>query len=302
MTEEPIESFIAQSPLPRSSGFFQAKDGTRLFYQTIGQGQPLILAYGLLCTQEHWRHQVAYFAKHYRVVLFDYRGHHRSAIPANDRCLTLDWCAEDLIGLLDHLGIERAVCFGHSLGVPIVARAMLLASERISAAVFVCGSVSNPFERMLFTDRLDRVFEVSSLLYEYAPGLLAQAWKKLTGRNPLSFFLTSQLGFNPSTAQERDIASYLESVSRGSFSVFHALLGDLRRTDLRPRLPELRSPVLVIAGEDDCITPMPLQEEIVRLLPQGELERIEGGSHNAHTDFPVLVNSHIEKFLKRMNY
>ena len=77
---------------------------------------------------------------------------------------------------------------------------------------------------------------------------------------------------------------------------------DYRNVDRMPLLKDVQMPTLVIAGDEDCITPIPVQMAITRLLPKGELERIQGGSHNAHMDFPELVNDLIRAFLERVGY
>ncbi|NDD05341.1 MAG: alpha/beta hydrolase, partial [Proteobacteria bacterium] len=100
-----------------SQGLFKASDGTSLFFEVQGEGKPLVFCYGLTCRRDHWRHQIAYFAKNYQIITFDYRGHHNSSRPLNDQHLTLDWCANDLVDLFNHLRIQEAVVLGHSLGV-----------------------------------------------------------------------------------------------------------------------------------------------------------------------------------------
>ena len=97
-------------------GFFQARDGTSIYYSVQGTGPTLVLCYGLVCRMGHWHNQLDHFRDKYQIVMFDYRGHHRSAVPENDQHMTLQWSAWDLMDLLTHLKIEKAVCLGHSLG------------------------------------------------------------------------------------------------------------------------------------------------------------------------------------------
>src|SRR5262245_22063647 len=108
---------------PGARGLFPARDGTSLYYEVSGEGRPLVFCYGLLCRRDHWRHQLQHFRKRYRIVTFDYRGHNASGTPANDRHMTLEWCARDVEDLMNYLGLEEAVCLGHSLGVPVLTHA-----------------------------------------------------------------------------------------------------------------------------------------------------------------------------------
>jgi 3-oxoadipate enol-lactonase len=87
-------------------------DGVELFYESLGEGTPLILQ-----AHDHspWLFfQAPYFAQFYRVITFDRRGTGRSASPPGPWCMA-DF-ARDLRALLDALGIERAIIGGSSLG------------------------------------------------------------------------------------------------------------------------------------------------------------------------------------------
>ncbi len=283
-------------------GLFQSRDGTSIYYEVSGTGRPLLFCYGLLCRRDHWRRQLPHFAPNYQTILFDYRGHQRSAMPKNDRNLTLEWCARDIQDLMNFLGVEEVACLGHSVGVPILSHLALMEPERVKANVFVCGSVHNPFQQMLFTDKLDPIFEWAARLNETSPAMGDFFWRRFTGRHLFAEWMASQLGFNPDVARSEDVQSYLQGVRETPANVFFRLMRDYRGVDRRPLLEKSRIPTLVVAGDEDCITPIPVQEAIARLLPCGELERIPGGSHNAHMDFPELVNERIESFLRRAGY
>src|SRR5262249_23721217 len=142
-----------------------------------------------------------------------------------------------------------------------------LEPSRVKANVFICGSLNNPFAQMLFTDRLDFVARCGSWVHEWFPELFEEGYRIATKVNPVSLFLTSQLGFNPQRARADDVISYMEGVAQTDPLVFRSLLDDYRRQDGKRIAQAIRVPTLVIAGEDDCITPLPAQEEIVRAIP-----------------------------------
>ncbi|NBX93588.1 MAG: alpha/beta hydrolase [Proteobacteria bacterium] len=285
-----------------SQGLFKASDGTSLFFEVQGEGKPLVFCYGLTCRRDHWRHQIAYFAKNYQIITFDYRGHHNSSRPLNDQHLTLDWCANDLVDLFNHLRIQEAVVLGHSLGVSILSKFVPKLQERIKAAVFICGSVTNPFENMFHSNRMSRVHSLTTMINNQAPTLMSFLWQKFTERNRLSFLMTSRLGFNASKAEEQDVLNYMDGVNRTPFPIFYSLISDYAQFDGRPLLKRIECPTLVLAGEEDHITPYALQEEIAELLPMGQLIKISGGSHNAHMDFPDKVNHSIDSFLADVGF
>jgi len=287
---------------PTQQGFFTSEDGTSIYYEMAGQGKPLVFCYGLVCRREHWRHQLDYFVRDYRVIVFDYRGHQRSEIPANQKNLTLDWCAKDVIALVNHLELDEVVVLGHSMGVPVAALAAGKVPELIKGLVLICGTVINPFDGMFNTNRLMTLYQGMDFLYNLSPNLMGGLWKRLTELNRLNFFITSHLGFNPYLAREEDVLNYMEGVNRTPLKVFFTLISDYVNHDGRDELQNILCPTQVIAGNDDQITPLPLQEEMVRLLKKGELEKIPMGSHNAHMDVPEMVNEKIEYFLKKIDY
>jgi len=298
-----IERRIQETSAPlRESGMFPSEDGTPIYYEVRGEGRPLVLCYGLTCRREHWHYQIGPLSHRYRVILLDYRGHHRSGVPANEMNLTLSWCARDVRAVMNHLRLDEAVCLGHSMGVPVVSMVAGLEPERVKACVFICGAVSNPFEHMFFTDRLGTVHRASALLFDNAPELMGKVWGALTTHNPFSYFLTSRFGFNPQSARERDILMYMEGVNATPLTVFHRLLNDYVSKVSKEVVTQVICPTLVVAGDSDFITPIEVQQEMAELMPSSEFFPVSGGSHNAHMDSPEAVNERIFEFLKAIEY
>lgn len=83
-------------------------NGVHLHYESYGGGFPLVLAYGLGGNTGMWAGQIEVFARSYRLILWDPRGHGPSESPPRREQYSLQTSAEDLRGLLDHLGIARA--------------------------------------------------------------------------------------------------------------------------------------------------------------------------------------------------
>jgi pimeloyl-ACP methyl ester carboxylesterase len=86
-------------------------NGINISYRVEGQGDPLVMIMGLGSAQNNWRFQIGSFKKYYRTITFDNRGIGKSDKPTGP--YTIKMMADDIIGLMDHLGIEKA----HILGV-----------------------------------------------------------------------------------------------------------------------------------------------------------------------------------------
>ncbi len=278
-------------------GFFPSIDGTLLYYSLEGQGPPLLFCYGLACKDTHWRHQLGYFKKRYTIITLDYRGHQRSASPANDQHLSLEWCAKDVEALLTYLQLNEVVGIGHRMGACVLAIAATKDQTRLKKVIFICAALSDPFEHMFFSNRMKTLFNYCTKLYENFPATFERSWRALTTQNKMTTFVTSILGFNPFLSHQKDVESYLEGANQTPFPVFLKLIqsyGDFNEEATLQRNP---LPTLVIAGERDLITPMYVQEKASKTLPQGRMIVIPNGSHNAHTDQPELVNQAIDSFL-----
>ena len=111
-------------------------NGIQVHYQQQGQGEPLVLVHGITSCLAQWYYKLfPELAKDYRVTIYDLRGHGLTEVTEHgydSRNMALD-----LLGLLDHLGIERASFVGHSFGGPIALHLALLRPERVKSVVLL---------------------------------------------------------------------------------------------------------------------------------------------------------------------
>lgn len=106
----------------------------QLHYQTLGQGQPLVLLHGLFGSADNWGSIAKHFAQHYQVISVDLRNHGRS--PHNDS-QTLADMAEDLRQLCDDLGVTPLHLLGHSLGGRVAMQFAAQYPERVNKLMVV---------------------------------------------------------------------------------------------------------------------------------------------------------------------
>lgn len=89
-------------------------NGAEIYYEEYGAGDPLILLHGGLANGTYWRNQIPAFAQHYHVIVMDSRGHGRSTFDKQQ--ISYDLMSSDVLGLMDHLGIQKADIVGWSDG------------------------------------------------------------------------------------------------------------------------------------------------------------------------------------------
>jgi pimeloyl-ACP methyl ester carboxylesterase len=115
---------------------FIAVNRLNLAYVDEGQGETIIFCHGFPELWQSWRHQIGHLTSHgYRCIALDMRGHGRSDVPETITDYTVLHTVGDVIGLLDALGIERAVVVGHDAGTTTAYHAALMRPDRIRAVV-----------------------------------------------------------------------------------------------------------------------------------------------------------------------
>lgn len=95
---------------------FLNANGIRTYYETSGDGEPLVLLHNDAMSLEVWRRLLPHLAAGRRVIAYDRRGHGKSEVPPAEAPFTVEVLAEDLRGLLDGLGVRRVNLFGCSGG------------------------------------------------------------------------------------------------------------------------------------------------------------------------------------------
>jgi pimeloyl-ACP methyl ester carboxylesterase len=114
--------------------FVLATDGTRLHYETVGSGPVLVLQTGGAGDGSMWRDAgyIEPLSTAYRCILFDHRGHGQSDQPRDREAHSMPRYVDDLVGLLDHLGVQRAGFWGYSQGGSIGLALAALHPERLN--------------------------------------------------------------------------------------------------------------------------------------------------------------------------
>lgn len=284
------------------SGDFKSFDGTKIYYESRGEGKPIVLVYGLVCQMNHWVHQIRHFSSNYQVITFDYRGHHKSETPLDRENLSLEACAKDIKELLDHLGIEKAALFGHSMGVQTVVKTAELFPERVALQVYINGFASNPFKGLLAFKTTADILSYLRQLYEMFPHGLQNVWRWIL-LNPLSIPATALAGgFNLNLTAKKDIEIYMKGVSLVDFEVFLTLFEDMLHYDGEKILPQLQQPTMIMTGLKDSVTPAKLQQKMAQLIPNSTWVKVPYGSHCTQLDYPEFVNLKVEKYLEQNSW
>ncbi|OLB80994.1 MAG: 3-oxoadipate enol-lactonase [Actinobacteria bacterium 13_2_20CM_2_71_6] len=207
----------------------------RLYHELTGPvGAPvLVLGNSLGTGVELWDPQLAVLRRHFRVLRFDLRGHRGSAVPAGP--YTLDDLGGDLLGLLDELHLARVSYGGVSLGAMIGMWLAVHAPRRVRRLALCCTSAYlGPPEPWL-----ERAATVR------AKGVAAVA-ETVAGR----WFTPGFRGRAPGT-----VGRFTTALSGTPAEGYAGCCEAVAMMDLRPSLPMIDAPTLVLSGADDPATP-----------------------------------------------
>ncbi len=286
----------------KNTGFIKSFDGTPIYYECRGTGKPIVFAYGIVCTINHWRHQIKYFSEHHRTVVFDYRGHHNSGTPKDRENLSIDGIAQDIKILCDHLEVTDASFMGHSFGVQTLIRTYDMYPELFNNLVFVNGFANNPFKGMFGVDMTSTAFKLLKQGYDQMPSTFSHMWKTLA-TNPIAMKLSALAGgFNLNLTSIKDIEIYARGVAGVDLDVFLQLADKMINYDGTPVLDRIDIPTLILSGSADTVTPLRYQKMLHTKIKRSEFLTVPYGSHCTQLDLPDFVNLRIEKFLKQNNY
>ena len=251
--------------------------GQRLHYEdSVGSGMPLVLSHGFLQDSEMFEPQVRDLAGRHRIITWDQRGHGRTmSTPVP---FTYWDSADDLAGLLDHLGIERAVVGGMSQGGFISLRFALRYPNRTAGLVLIDTQAGQEDPE-------------KSLQYD----LMHEVWVGSGASDQLLEMVAAIIVGNNRPESASWIAKWKARDPATLTQIYRTLMD---RDDLTDRLGEIRAPAIVIHGSDDVAIDMSLAEKLCAGLGACRgVTRIEGAGHSANLTHPEAVNRAIGDFL-----
>lgn len=276
--------------------FLKSFDGTDLYTSTLGSGTCLVLCDGLGCDGFVWRHLKRAFEDRCRIVHWNYRGHGLSAQPADPQALTVHDLCGDMKAVLDGLGVEKAVLLGHSMGVQVILEFALQNPDRVLGLVPICGSYGRPLTSFHGNDRAHRIYPYLNELVQRFTYRVQPVWQRLL-LSELAYQVATRLEVNGKLVRRVDFEPYFQHMASMRPDTFMTLLGNLNQHTVEDRLPELQTPTLIVAGEQDTFTPAWLSRRMQQLIAGSELLVMPGGTHTAPIEIPELLHLRLARFL-----
>ncbi|WP_437345060.1 alpha/beta fold hydrolase [Streptomyces bacillaris] len=249
-------------------------DGVRIAYQVRGVGHPLVLLAGQANSHHWWDGVRDDFHAARRTVTLDYRGTGESDRP--DRPYSTEGFADDVIAVLDDLGIERADVYGTSMGGRVAQWCALRHSSRVRALVLGCTSPGGKQG----IERSDAVLRslAGPTLAVSERALLSLMYTESWLENHPGPYHTLGDPTMPPYARRRHLAASA-------------------RHDAWDALPGITAPTLVLHGTDDQLNPTPNASRIAARIPGARLHLIEGARHAYFEEFRAIASELVLDFL-----
>jgi pimeloyl-ACP methyl ester carboxylesterase len=256
-------------------------DGTRLYWEAGGEGEPLLLIQGLGFSAAMWfRLLPALEAAHRRVIRYDARGIGRSEVP--DGPYTIPLMAADAMAVLDAAGAETAHVFGCSLGGIVAQEVAITYGDRVRSLTLCCTHPAGT----------DAVWPDESVM---------DMLRNRTTLSPEEAIRASvDVGYHPSTSRDRiekDIALRLE-IPNTAAGYMNQLMGGLGYPGTLARLPGVSAPTLVIHGDADQMVPTANADILARAIPNASKVVVPDAGHVVFTDQPGAVTAALLGFLE----
>ncbi len=267
-------------------GHVKADDGVALYYEDTGAGTPIVFAHEFAGDCRSWEPQVRHFSRRYRCITYNARGYPPSGVPAAAAAYSQQRARDDILAVLDGLGIERAHIVGLSMGAFATLHFGMAFSHRaLSLVVAGCGYGAHPDQYESFQR------EAKSL---------AQ-----TIRDKGMAHVAATYGHGPTRMQLRDkdprgfddfIRFFSEHSAEGSANTMENYQGKRPSLySLQKEMAGITAPLLVVAGDEDDAT---LEPSIMmkRAIATCGLAVLPKSGHVLNIEEPALFNRVLEDF------
>ena len=259
-------------------------DGVAIYYESHGEGFPLVLCHEFAGDYRSWEDQVRFFSRRYRVITYNARGYPPSDVPDDPDAYSQERSVEDLKGLLEHLGIESAHIGGLSMG-GSVALHFGIKYPKLARSLIVAGAGTGSVDPDAFrrnANRLAQQMETQGMqaMSDYAKGPVRV---QLMTKDPMGW--------------QRFASQFLSHSSAGSSRTFRGF--QARRApifDLEPELRALNVPTLIMFGDEDdpCIEPGVFMKRCIRRSGMAVFPK---SGHAINLEEPDLFNRTVGDFL-----
>jgi 3-oxoadipate enol-lactonase len=256
-------------------------NGLSVSYHDIGRedAPAIVLIHGFPLNKSMWNSQMELLKNDFRVIAYDVRGHGNSETGSQD--FSIELFVNDLLCLIETLGLQRVILFGFSMGGYIALNAIEKHADRFDGLILsdTQCTADAPEARAKRIGAMDRILEdgVAAYADEILPKLFA----------PASF-----------VRHRTEVAAVREMILNTSTeSLCNTLFAMSARKETRSELMEIGIPTLILVGKEDEITPVAASQVIHSRIRGSSFAVIPHAGHLANMENPVVYNQYLTEFL-----
>jgi pimeloyl-ACP methyl ester carboxylesterase len=263
-----------------------ADDGVRLYYEEAGSGTPIIFAHEFAGDLRSWEPQLRHFSHHYRAIAYCARGYPPSDVLEAVASYSQDRARDDIVAILDHLGIDRAHVVGVSMGGFASLHVGLYRPGRARSCVVAgAGYGAAPDEREKFRaecEAVARVFE--------AQGTPAAAERYTLGPTRVQFQNKDPRGWAEFARQMAEHSARGSANTLRGYQMARPSLWDLAEDMRRSTVP-----MLIVTGDEDdpCLEPALFMK---RNIPTAGIWMCPQSGHTLNLEEPDAFNRALGEF------
>ena len=262
-------------------------NGVSLFYEEAGEGTPLVFVHEFAGEARSWHLQVRFFARRYRTIAYNARGYPPSDVPEDPKAYSQDQAADDILGLLDALGIRKAHICGLSMGGYATLHFGLRYPERaLSLVVAGAGYGSGPGER----EKFRRDVEETARRFEQ-DGMTAVAEFYTKGPTRVQF-----MDKDPAGWREFYDMFCAQSATGHALTMRGVQMSRPSVYDLEAAMEHMTVPTLIVTGDEDepCLEPGIFMKRKIR---SSGLVVMPKAGHTVNIEDPETFNRAVLDFL-----
>lgn len=250
-----------------------------IHYEERGTGEAVMLVAGLGGAGTYWQPNMAAFSERYRTIVHDHRGTGRST--ASMIQYSVKQMTDDLVRLMDKLGIERAHLVGHSTGGAMGQIMAIDHPDRLKSMVlYASWTKADPFMRRIMAIRRSIAEKAGGLAYMQA--------------SPVFLYPDWWVNENDELLKQREAAG---GGSMPPIEIITSRIDAIMDFDRVDDLHRIQTPTQVLCAQDDFLTPLYFSEALARAIPNAQLEVLPSGGHACSEVHPDAFHEKVFSFI-----